>query len=150
MSIRENIINKIKLIDDPVILLDLMQWIDRQIKVIDQRQNENTGGVKEVSESYRKESTRRDRTEKDIPEKESKPVISIQVSEQDDKYLLIDLANRLGLSYQITSVYLEKFNNSATALGWLQKIAEKGGVDGIDDPVEWQKKERRDRSLPLN
>jgi len=42
-----------------------------------------------------------------------------------------------------------KQEHEANALKWLQKIAEQGGVSAIKDPVEWQKKERRDRSLPI-
>jgi len=41
-----------------------------------------------------------------------------------------------------------KQEHETNALKWLQKIAEQGGVSAIKDPVEWQKKERRDRSLP--
>lgn len=36
-----------------------------------------------------------------------------------------------------------------SAIDYLEKIAKKGGVDGIEDPVEWQKKERQDRSLKV-
>jgi hypothetical protein len=37
--------------------------------------------------------------------------------------------------------------NQETAITYLEKIAEKGGVEGIENPVEWQKKERHDRTL---
>jgi hypothetical protein len=43
----------------------------------------------------------------------------------------------------------EKPGTSEEALKWLKKIANSGGLTRIEDPVEWQKKERRDRSLPM-
>ncbi|MCH2450234.1 MAG: hypothetical protein MK198_08810 [Gracilimonas sp.] len=54
-----------------------------------------------------------------------------------------------GETYLEKSASAKKQSDSGNALKWLHKIAEQGGVSAIEDPVEWQKKERRDRSLPI-
>jgi|GEM_PF-1454010 len=38
-------------------------------------------------------------------------------------------------------------HNSEAAIDWLEKVAAISSLDHIDDPVEWQTKERRDRTL---
>lgn len=41
-------------------------------------------------------------------------------------------------------------SNSSEALSYLKKIAENGNLkEQIEDPVEWQKQVREDRSLPF-
>jgi len=52
-------------------------------------------------------------------------------------------------TYDAKSAAAIKQEHEDNALKWLQKIAEQGRVSAIKDPVEWQKKERRDRSIPI-
>lgn len=99
MSLKQNILNKIKSIEDVKLLHKLEQWLEKM-------DNKKSAGVKEESKTYT-----------------AKPVSSKKQNESE-------IAN--------------------DALQWLKKIADNGGVTGIDDPVEWQKKERRDRSLPIH
>lgn len=40
-------------------------------------------------------------------------------------------------------------HNPNVAVKWLEKIAASKTLDQMEDPVEWQKKERRDRRLSL-
>lgn len=56
--------------------------------------------------------------------------------------------NESGESYQVlpSPKKGKKKKTAGSAIDWLEKIAEKGGVDGIKNPVEWQKKGRRDRT----
>jgi TPR repeat protein len=57
--------------------------------------------------------------------------------------------NESGEPYQALAVQkkIRIKNDPKSAINWLEKIAEKGGVQGIENPVDWQKKERRDRTL---
>jgi|AntRauTorcE11898_2_1112593.scaffolds.fasta_scaffold86195_1 hypothetical protein len=57
--------------------------------------------------------------------------------------------NESGEPYQALPSQKKGEEKSApdSAIDWLEKIAEKGGVDGIENPVDWQKKQRRDRTL---
>lgn len=97
MSIKKQILNKIKSINDPDLLRELDEWIKKREMEADQ-----TGTVNETSAPYQSLSSQKKEREKSTPD---------------------------------------------TAIDWLEKIAEEGGVDGIKNPVDWQKKERRDRTL---
>lgn len=44
----------------------------------------------------------------------------------------------------------EPDSKTNSAVDYLEKIAKNGGVKGIVNPVEWQKKERQDRTLTLS
>lgn len=44
----------------------------------------------------------------------------------------------------------KKDNATGSAIDCLEKIAVSGGVKEIEDPVDWQKKERRDRNLTIS
>lgn len=98
MTRKQNILNKIKSIDDPEILRKLEQWVDEACNI-------KSDMAKEEGKTYATKST---------------------ASKQKDKQ-----------------------GNANASLKWLQKIADEGGVSAIENPVEWQKKERRDRSLPI-
>lgn len=102
MSLKDQILNRIKSISDPKLLHELDAWIR-------QAEERNQKKVNETEENYHTESTVKNRGEKG---KTSRKLIS-------------------GVDY-------------------LAKIAEQGGVKGIDDPVEWQKKERQDRTLTIS
>lgn len=99
MSLKEQILNKIKSINDPKLLREL----DARIR---QAEEEKSGQVNEPSGRYPTEGTVRNQDKKDKPDRKLR-----------------------------------------SAIDYLEKIAGKGGVEGIEDPVEWQKKERRDRTL---
>jgi hypothetical protein len=102
MSLKEQILNKIKAISDPELLSELNELINQAEK----RKQEQ---VNEPDETYRTKGSLKSQGKKgkDAPRTES-------------------------------------------AIDYLEKIAEKGGVDAIKNPVEWQKKERRDRTLTIS
>lgn len=79
---------------------------------------------------------------------ESTSAITIRVSNPAEISQLKELAERLGLDYHVWPSVSTTGTDSG-ALDWLKEIADRGGVKGIEDPVSWQKKERRDRSLPM-
>lgn len=102
MSLKEQILNKIKSISDPKLLRELDAWI-RQAEEIKQEQvNEPAGAC---------------RTRGDVKNRGKK--------------------NKPGPQMK-------------SAIDYLEKIAAKGGVKGIENPVEWQKNERRDRTLTIS
>lgn len=101
MSLKEQILNKIKAINDPALLREL----DALINQAEKRKQEQ---VNEPDETYRTERTVKSRGKK------GKPVTRME-----------------------------------SAIDYLEKIAEEGGVEAIKNPVKWQKKERRDRSISL-
>jgi hypothetical protein len=107
MSLKEQILNKIKSISDPKLLRELDAWI-RQAEERKYKQ------VNEPDGTYHIEETVKNRGKSASPKK-GKPD-----------------------------------NKSNSAIEYLEKIAQKGGVKSIDDPVEWQKKERRDRTLTIS
>jgi hypothetical protein len=106
MSLKEQILNKIKSISDPKLLRELDAWI-RQAEERIHEQVDEPGGT------YHTERTVKKRGET-TSQKKGKPD-----------------------------------NNINSAIDYLEKIAKKGGVKGIVNPVEWQKKERQDRSLTI-
>ena len=56
------------------------------------------------------------------------------------------------LSVQVTileeTISEKKKTQGEMAAAWLQKIADRGGIKGIEDPVAWQREIRKDRPLP--
>lgn len=102
MSIKKQILNKIKSINDLALLRELDEWI-REAEVKKKEQ------MNEPSESFQTE----------------------RIAKKSDKNSNPHPKLRSRIDY-------------------LEKIAEKGGVEGIENPVEWQKKERRDRTLTLS
>jgi len=102
MSLKEQILNKIKAISDP----ELLQELDALINQAEKRRQEQ---VNEPDKTYHTEKTEKSQGIKGKPAKRDK-----------------------------------------SAIDYLEKIAAKGGVEGIKNPVEWQKKERRDRTLTIS
>lgn len=102
MSIKKQILNKIKSINDSALLRELDAWI----REAEEKKKEQ---MNEPSETFQTECTAKKLDEKSNPDPKLKSTID-----------------------------------------YLEKIAEKGGVEGIENPVEWQKKERRDRTLTLS
>jgi hypothetical protein len=107
MSLKNQILNKIKSISDPNLLRELDVWI-RQAEVRKYKQVNEPGGT------YHTEGTVKKR-DKTASQKKGKPD-----------------------------------NKSNSAIDYLEKIANKGGVKGIVNPVEWQRKERQDRTLTIS
>ena len=99
MTLKEQILNKIKSISDQELLRELDALINQAEKIKQEQ-------VNEPDETYRTEGTVKNRGKKGKPPPRAE-----------------------------------------SAIDYLEKIAAKGGVEGIKNPVEWQKKERQDRTL---
>ncbi len=102
MSLKDQILNKIKSINDPGLLRELYEWLRNAEK-------NKTDQINEPAETYR---------------------IGDTVKNQEKN--------------------VKSGHKLKSPIDYLDKIAEKGGVEGIENPVEWQKKERRDRTLTIS
>lgn len=72
--------------------------------------------------------------------------ITIEIEQNSDLQLLLLLAQRIGL--KIISPLFVKTN--AKEREHHLKIVEKGGnVSYIENPMEWQREQRKDRDLPF-
>lgn len=66
----------------------------------------------------------------------------IEIPDIQDARLLLDFARRLN------AVVLKVDEKSGQSpVFWLEQLAKTGGVNSIDDPVEWQREIRKDREL---
>ena len=126
MNIKKRLLKRISSLEDNHILQRLEQWLQFLEK------------HEEVREKQGIYSTTSDTDQAEI---------TIQVFDNEKMDRLVNLAEKLGLTYQIRS-YQSLPKSKAEAISWLEKIADEGGVKEIENPVDWQRKERRDRSLP--
>ena len=74
-----------------------------------------------------------------------------EIDNKDDLTLLLSLTKRLGIKQEIeTPKDSETETKDNKLIAHYLKIIQKGGdTSYIDDPVEWQKKVRKDRNLPF-
>jgi len=107
MSLKQQILNKIKSINDPEVLRELDEWISER-----EREAEKTGTVNESGKSY-----------KSLPSKKRSKAGERSIDKS------------------------KEINATGSAIDCLEKIAASGGVKEIEDPVDWQRKERCDRTL---
>lgn len=126
MNIKNRLLKKISSLEDDHILQKMEQYLQFL---------EKHGGVQEQRGIY---NTRSDTDQSEL---------TIQVADREKMNRLVNLAEKLGLKYQIKT-YQSHTKSKGGAIRWLAEIANQGGVKGIKNPVEWQQKERRDRSLP--
>jgi len=99
MTLKDQILNRIKAIRDPELLCELDTLIKETIE-------KKEGQVDEPTKEFRKRESLKYRPKKETPDRKQE-----------------------------------------TAINYLEKIAAKGGVKAIENPVKWQKNERRDRTL---
>lgn len=72
--------------------------------------------------------------------------VIIEIEKNDDLQLLILLAQRIGLKIVMPS---EQIIDEEKRKKNLQIIANGGGTAYIQDPVEWQREQRKDSALPF-
>lgn len=138
MTLKQRLVKIIRSIDNPEILQGLLQWLEDRLQ-----QTGNPGETQEKNKTYTADNNTSGKNSDD----EVISTVTIRASHGVEIVRLVKLAEQLGLEYNIESVEPVSETES-DALEWLEKIARQGGVKGIEDPVDWQKKERRDRMLP--
>ena len=67
---------------------------------------------------------------------------------QQDKYLMALIKSLEELGITIKRDNDTKKNNGKAVVAMLRKIAAKGGIEAIPDPMKWQRQIRKDRKLP--
>lgn len=72
--------------------------------------------------------------------------ITIEIEKNSDLQLLLLLVQRIGL--KIISPFVSKLEH-AEREKHLQIIAKGGDMSYIENPVEWQREQRKDRNLPF-
>ena len=76
--------------------------------------------------------------------------MEITISGEDKERLkqVEDLAKRLGLKISKKKVLQDK--RKKKAMEALEDLAKMGAFKGIDDPVAWQREQRKDRNIGRN
>lgn len=72
--------------------------------------------------------------------------ITIEIEKNSDLQLLLLLAQRIGL--KIIAPFMSKIEGNERERH-LQIIAKGGDVSYIENPMEWQREQRKDRELPF-
>lgn len=75
--------------------------------------------------------------------------MEITISGTDGKRLKLveELAGELGLSISSKSSETKKEPNGKALYKLMKEKAESGGISEIDDPVKWQREQRKDKPL---
>ncbi len=68
----------------------------------------------------------------------------LEIPNQQDVELFLNFAKRL----KANIVKIENSENQS-AVYWLEKLAKVDAFNDIDDPVEWQRNNRKERKLPF-
>jgi hypothetical protein len=71
--------------------------------------------------------------------------VVISIRNKTDWKLLQAFLKRLNINYK--TIQSEKLNQKEKPTFFLKKIAECGGISGIEDPSEWQRSIRRNRTI---
>lgn len=72
--------------------------------------------------------------------------ITLEIEKNSDLQLLLLLAQRIGL--RIITPFMSKVTDTEREKH-LQIIAKGGDMSYIEDPMEWQRDQRKDRDLPF-
>ena len=72
--------------------------------------------------------------------------VTIEIEKNSDLQLLLLLAQRIGL--RIITPFLQKMEATEREKH-LQIVAKGGDVSYIENPIEWQREQRKDRNLPF-
>ena len=75
--------------------------------------------------------------------------ITFETENKTDADLLLLLAKRLKAKVVSEEPPELPKRKNKDAVYYLEKLAESGGVSGIEDPVKWQREQRKDRKLPI-
>lgn len=73
-------------------------------------------------------------------------LLTLELKNEADIDLFVSFAKRLNAV--IIDISQTKSNAKQSAVLWLDKIAEKGGINSISNPSDWQKEIRKDNILP--
>ncbi len=75
--------------------------------------------------------------------------MEITISGKDRKRIRLveELAEELGLSISSKSSESKRKPNGETLYKLMKEKAESGGISEIDDPVKWQREQRKDKPL---
>ena len=68
----------------------------------------------------------------------------LEIPNQQDVELLLNFAKRL----KANIVQIENSENQS-AVHWLEKLANIDAFNDIEDPIEWQRNNRKERKLPF-
>ncbi len=71
--------------------------------------------------------------------------ITIDVSSEEDKKVIMDLLDQLHISAEVTELPVPNGQKMAEIM---EEISRGNPYSGIKDPVAWQREIRKDRKLP--
>ncbi len=71
--------------------------------------------------------------------------LTLELNNDSDLELVLSFAKRLNIS--VLNIIKTKNNTQKNPIEWLEKIAQKGGIESITDPIQWQKEIRTDKKI---
>ncbi len=69
----------------------------------------------------------------------------LETQNKSDIELIIAYAKKINA--KVVEITQAKKNEDASPMDWLEKLAKKGGVQSIENPIIWQKEIRNDKPL---